>query len=90
LRGQGNLSFDDRFANCSDNFAVARDIEIRVAEDVVDGNLDQQVVDVVAAQVGVPVGRDDLENSIVQLENGNVEGAAAEVVNRDDAVLLFV
>ena len=51
---------------------------------------DQQVVDVVAAEVRVAVGGDDFEDAVVQLENRNVEGAAAEVVDRDDAVLLLV
>ncbi len=38
----------------------------------------------------VAVGGDDFENSVVQLENGDVEGAAAEIVDGDDAVLFFV
>ena len=40
--------------------------------------------------MGVAVGGDDFEDAVVQLEDRNVEGAAAEVVNRDDAVLLLV
>ena len=39
---------------------------------------------------GVAVGGDDFEDSVVQLEDRNVEGTAAEVVNRDDSVLLLV
>ena len=51
---------------------------------------DQQIVDVVAAEVRVAVGGDDFEDAVVQLENGNVERAAAQVVHGDDAVLLLV
>src|SRR5262249_55801779 len=51
---------------------------------------DQQVIDIIAAEVGVAVGGDDFENAVVQLEYGNVEGAAAEIVDGNDAVLLFV
>ena len=51
---------------------------------------DQQVVDVVAAQVRVAVGGDHFEDSVLQLENRNVERAAAEVIHRDGAVLLPV
>ena len=38
----------------------------------------------------VAVGGNDLENAIVQLENRDVERAAAQIVNRNDAVLLLV
>ena len=62
---------------------VAADIESEVAADVIEGNGDEQVVDVVAAEMGVAVGGDDFEDAFVQLEDGDVEGAAAEVVDGD-------
>ena len=40
--------------------------------------------------MGVAAGGDDFEDAVVELEDGDVEGAAAEVVDGDDAVLLFV
>jgi hypothetical protein len=40
--------------------------------------------------VGVAVGGDDFEDAVVQLEDGDVEGAAAEVVDGDDAVFALV
>ena len=48
------------------------------------------LVDVVAAKVGVAVGRDDLDDPLADLEHRDVEGAAAEVVDRDELVLLLV
>ena len=59
------------------------------AADIVERDRDQQVVDVVAAEVRVAVGRDDFEDAFVQLENRDVERSAAEVVHRDRAVLLL-
>src|ERR1700692_3799549 len=38
----------------------------------------------------VSVGCDNFENAVVQLENRNVEGTTAEIVNDDDAVLFLV
>ena len=61
-----------------------------VAGDVVEGDGDEEVVDVVAAEVGVAAGGDDFEDALVELEDGDVEGAAAEVVDGDEAVFLFV
>ena len=69
---------------------IAAKVEAEVAANVVERDGDQQVVDVVAAEMRVAVGGDDFEDSVVQLEDGNVEGAAAEVVDGDNAVLLFV
>ena len=52
---------------------------------LVQSNGQQQVVDIVAAQVRVAVGRLHLEDPVAQFENGNVEGAAAQVVDSDGA-----
>ena len=45
--------------------------------------LDDALVEVVAAQVGVAVGGLDLEHAVAQLEDRDVECAAAQVVDRD-------
>ena len=50
----------------------------------------QDVVDVVAAQVGVAVGGLDLDDAVADLEDRDVERAAAEVEDRDRLVLLLV
>jgi hypothetical protein len=90
LRRERDFGFDDGFADGLHGFGVAAKIEIEVAANVVERDGDEQVVDVVAAEMRVAVGGDDFENAVMQLEDGNVEGAAAEVVDRDDAVLFLV
>jgi hypothetical protein len=55
-----------------------------------DHPVDDEVVDVVAAEVRVAVGRDDLHDVVADLEDRDVERAAAEVVDGDDLVLLLV
>ncbi len=50
----------------------------------------QQIVDVVAAQVRVAVGRQHFEDPFMQAQDGNVERAAAQIVDRDDAFLALV
>ena len=52
--------------------------------------LDDALVEVVAAQVGVAVGRFHLEHALADFEDRDVEGAAAEVEDRDLLVLLLV
>ena len=45
--------------------------------------VDDAVVEVVAAQVGIAVGRQHLEHAVADLQQGDVEGAAAQVVHQD-------
>jgi len=47
-------------------------------------------VEIVAAEVRVPVGGFHLEDAFPQLKNRNIEGAAAEVVNSDGFLLLLI
>ena len=41
------------------------------------------LVEVVAAEMGIAIGRFDLEDAIAQFEDRNIKGAAAEVVDGD-------
>ena len=70
--------------------AVLGQVDPLVAAELLDQPLDQALVEVVAAEVGVAVGRLDLDDALADLEDRDVEGAAAEVVHRDRLVLLLV
>ena len=48
------------------------------------------LVQIVAAQVGIAVGRLDLNHAFAHFKDGDIEGAAAEVVHSDGLVLLLV
>ena len=69
---------------------VAAKVDSEIAANVVDRNGDEEIVDVVPSQMRVAVGGDHFENSIVKLENRNVESAAAEIVNDDHSVLFLI
>ena len=90
MRRKRNLGFDHGFADRLHRFSVTAEVDSEVAANVVERDRDQQVVNVVAAEMRVAVGGDDLEDSVVQLQDRNVEGAAAEIVDRNDSVLLLV
>ncbi len=52
--------------------------------------VDQHVVEVVAAEVGVAVGRLHLEDAVAQFEDRDIERTAAEVVDGDLHVVRFL
>ena len=66
---------------------MAAQIDAVLGVNFVERDGEQQVVDVVAAQVRVAVGGLHFEDAVAQLEDGDVEGAAAEIVDGDGAFL---
>ncbi len=94
-RGGGNereplFRLDHRAPQPLHALAVLRQILAPFARDVFERDAQQQIVDVVAAQVRVAVGGQNFEDPVVQFENRDVERAAAEIVHRNDAVLALV
>ncbi len=69
---------------------VLGDVDAAVLAELGAEVVDDLLVDVVAAEVGVAVGADDVDHVLADLEDRDVEGAAAEVVDRDQLVLLLV
>src|SRR5580658_3108607 len=60
-----DLGFDDRLANRLNSFGIGSQIQIEFALNVVKGDGDEQVVDIVTAEVRVSIGGDDLKDSFV-------------------------
>src|SRR3569833_583688 len=58
--------------------------------DFVEGDSEEKVVDVVSAKVRVAVGGLHFEDALAKLEDGDIKGAASEVVDRDEAFLFSI
>src|SRR5690606_23530924 len=69
---------------------VLGEVDPLVLLELLDQPVDDLLVEVIAAQVRVAVRRLDLKDAIAQLEDRDVERAAAQVVDRDDLVLRLV
>ena len=53
----------------------------------IDHPVHDSLVEVVAAQVGVSVGRQNFDDAVTDFDNGNIEGTSTEVIHHD--LLLF-
>src|ERR1700683_2521316 len=69
---------------------VLREIDALLPFELVYEMAHDNLVEIIAAEVGVAVGGADFEDPVTELEYGNVEGAAAEVVNHDLFFGLFI
>ena len=65
-------------------------VDALVLFELVDDPADQHLVDIVAAEVRVAVGRFDLDDAFADLEDRDVERTAAKVEHGDDLVLFLV
>src|SRR5207237_2466787 len=52
--------------------------------------VDDALIEVVAAEVSIAVGRLDLDDPFADFQNGDVERAAAEVVDGNRLILLLI
>ena len=84
------MAFSDASLRALQHHLVLGDIDAAVLFELVDEPVHDDVVHVVAAQMGVAVGGHDLDDLVADLVDGDIECAATEVVDGDDLVFLLV
>ncbi len=87
---QLGLGFLGRFLEPLQRHPILAQIDSLVLAEFVGQVIHDALIEIFAAEEGVAVGRLDLEHAFAQFENRNIEGAAAEIEDRDLFVLLLV
>ncbi len=86
--GKFYLGFLGSFFEALESHGVLSQVHAFVLEELVGEPVDDHVVEVVAAQVGVAVGGFNFEYAVAKFEDGDIECAAAEVEHGNLAVLV--
>ena len=89
-RGKLDLGLFRGFLQPLERHLVLAQIDALVLLELVGQPLDDPLVEIVAAQERVAVRRLHFEHAFAEFEDGDVERAAAQVVDRDGLVLFLV
>ena len=88
--GELDLGFFSRLGETLQGLLVLAQVDAFVALEAGGQVINDHLVEVIAAQVGVAGGGEHLEHAIAHFEHGHVEGAAAQVEDQDALVALAI
>ena len=89
-RGQFNLGFFSSFFQTLFSHLILRQVNAGLALEFTDHPVHDFIIEIVAAEVGIPVGGLYFEYAVAQFEDGNIESTTAEVEYEDLAVAAFI
>lgn len=89
-RGKLNLGLLGSLTDTLDSHAVTGEIKAGCLLEVGDHVADQVDIEILTTKVGVTVGGLDLEDTVLDLEDGDIEGTTTKIVDGDDAVGLLL
>jgi hypothetical protein len=89
-RRQLNLGLLSSLTDTLNGHAVTRQVNTRLLLELLDDVADQGNVEVLTTQVGITVGGLDLEDTLLDLQNGDIESTTTQIVDSDNTVSLLL
>jgi hypothetical protein len=78
------------FTNTLDSHTVTSQVDAGSLLEILDKVTDKVDIEILTTQMGVTVGRLDLEDTVLDLKDRDIEGTTTKIVNSDDAVGLLL
>ncbi len=88
--GEFDLGFFRGFFETLESHGVFAEIDALLFAEFFGDVIDEGLIVVIAAEVGVAVDGEDFEDAVTDVEDGDVEGAAAEIEDEDFAAFFLV
>jgi hypothetical protein len=85
-RGQLNLGLLGGLTDTLDGHAVVVEVDVLLLLELLDEVADEGDVEILTTKVSVTVGGLDLEDTVLDLEDGNIECTTTEIVDGDNGV----
>lgn len=89
-RRQLDLGLLSGLTDTLDSHAVTGQVNAGLALELLDDLADERDIKVLTTQVSITIGRFDLEDTLLDLEDGDIESTTTEIVDGDDTVLLLL
>jgi hypothetical protein len=89
-RRQLNLGLLSSLTNTLDSHAVVGKVEARLLLELLNNVAHKADIEVLTTKVGVTVRGLNLENTLLNFENGDIEGTTTKIVDGDNAVSLLL
>jgi len=89
-RGQLDLGLLGGLTDTLDGHAVTRQVNTGLLLELIDDVADEVDIEVLTTKVSVTVGGLDLEDTLLDLENGDIESTTTKIVDGDNTVSLLL
>ncbi|MBA7641114.1 hypothetical protein ES703_48787 [subsurface metagenome] len=88
--GELHLGLLGTFLETLQRYGVITDVDPFVFLELIGHPVNEDMVDIITTQVGIAIGGLNLEDTIPQLQDGNVKGPAAKIKNSNFLVLFLI
>ena len=85
-----DLGFFGGFLQTLQGLTVCMQVDAIILLELLDEVIHEAQIKVIAAEEGITARRANLEDAVTHIQDGNIEGAAAQIINSNNFIFLFI